>query len=416
MRPGEPHGFARWSEAFLGWTPHAKQDTFGQSCAKVLLLICGIRFGKSDVAAAKFLYCMFFTPNGRFLNASFSQDQANLVIHRAHALAMNSPLRGFVDRIVLSPHPTLWLKNGASLQARSTSDANLLRGKTYHGINLDEGAFCSKEDADVLMGRVLDYDGWISVTSSPPLQKNWLYAWWIKAHTDQMKGDPRAYAETGSTYDNPLIPVDRVDALRETYTDLGFQREVMGEFVDNEGATFPLSIVNPAFLDYPIEADRLTHGLYVSAFDLARKKALFAGVTLDTSGKQIRGVSRHRGNGLPWVEQCRIIEHEQRRWQSQVVIDGTGVGDAVDGFLNVAATAFIFTAKSRAQGIILMQKVFQTGGIILPAGWHELRTQLLMHTWKEDSEGQTWDDFDALLMALWKSNEMHATLGFSVIA
>ena len=437
--PSHPSGFALWCKTFLEWTPHSKQNSFGASCAKLLLLICGIRFGKSDVAAARFLYHMFYTPNGRFLNASFSEDQAKIVVLRAYEMAMNGPLRGFVDRVVKSPHLLLVLKNGATLQARSTKDANLLRGKTYHGINLDEGAYCSREDADVLLGRVLDYDGWVSVTSSPPVMKNWLFEWWVDSQTRQMQGDPRHYAETASTYDNPHMPVAGIKALEAKYTELGAQREIRGEFVDNEGATFPIAIVNPAFVDYEPEtspippeqwrtrsvmeeilrlvpADQKAPPNYVASFDLARKKAMFAGVVLETSGKQLRGVERVRGSGIPWLEQCRVIEQTQAKWDANVVIDGTGVGDVVDGMLNVAVTPFIFTPKSRAQGIILMQKVFQEGAIVLPAAWSELRTQLLLHTWKEDAEGQSWDDFDALLMALWKANQMNSTLGFSVIA
>lgn len=378
--------------------------------------MCGIRFGKSDVAAARFLYHMFFTRKGKFLNASFSEDQAKIVVLRAQELAETGLLAEIMEKPRLSPHLTIRMANGAWLQARSTDDADLLRGKAYHGINMDEGGFCAGDDAGILEGRVIDYDGWLSVTSTPPLLKNWTFQNWVKAQTEQMQGNPRYYAETGSTYDNPIIPVHRIDEMRDKLTDLGFQREVMGEFVDNEGATFPVAIVNPAFVDYQPETSRLPGKSYLSAFDLARKKALFAGVTLEVSGAQIRGIERVRGSGIPWTEQCRLIESAQSQWDSSVVIDGTGVGDVVDGMLNIAATPFIFTPKSRAQGIILMQKVFQSGGIVLPASWSELRTQLLLHTWKEDAEGQSWDDFDALLMALWKANQMNSTLGFSVIA
>lgn len=415
MAPGKPEAFVRFCRKFLRWHPHPKQEAFGQSVARTLLLACGIRFGKSDSLAPKHLHPMAFSPNGRFLNASFSEDQAKIVVLRAIEMAMSSPYRIFVEKVVKSPHLMLVLKNGATLQARSLDDANLLRGKSYDGISIDEAAFCSRENFDVMPGRVLDRDGWIAITSTPPPIKNWMFELWIKAQSEQMKGNPRYFAETGSTYDNPHIPRHVVDELREKYTELGFQREVMGEFVDNEGATFPLHIVDRAYKGHEIESERKKGGVYVSAHDLARKKALYASIALETSGPQMREVAWHRGSGIPWAEQCRMIEADQAKWDASTVIDGTGAGDVVDGMLNCAVTSFIFTPKSRAQGIIHMQKVFQDGLILLDPAHHQLRTQLLLHTWKEDAEDQTWDDFDALLMALWKANQMNATLGFSVL-
>jgi len=379
------------------------------------MLVCGIRFGKSDCLAPKYLHHMFYRRNGRYLNVSFSEDQAKIVVSRAIEMALSGPMHGYVEKVVKSPHLTLVLKNGATLQARSLDDANLLRGKTYDGIGDDE-AFGKREEFDVLPGRVIDRDGWIAITTTPPPIKNWVFEMWLKAQSEQMKGNPRYFAETGSTYDNPYLSREAIDAWRSQYTEMGAQREIMGEFVDNEGATFPIAIVNPAFTDALPETEPIKGGSYVASFDLARKKALFAGIVIETSGPQIRVVEHIRSAGMPWVEQCRTIEQIQSKWDATIVIDGTGVGDVVDGMLNVAATPFIFTPKSRAQGIILMQKVFQTSGIVIPAEFSELRTQLLLHTWKEDAADQTWDDFDALLMALWKANGMNATLGFSVIA
>lgn len=424
LAPGRPHGFDRWCRALLNWTPHAKQEAFGNSPARILLLICGIRFGKSDVAAARFLHQMFFTPGGRFLNASFSQDQANIVVQRAYDLAANGPLAGFVEKFVHGPHPMLVLKNGASVQARSTADANLLRGRAYHGINLDEGGFSTRDDAMILLGRVIDYAGWVGVTSTPPPMKNWLFEWWVGAQSEQMRGDPHSFAMTGTTYDNARIPITEIDALRERYTELGFQREVMGEFVDNEGATFPMEVVNRIFADYVPEADPIRDPAtgkiarsYVTAWDLGRKTTVTSGITLDnTDPSALRGVAQVRLVSAPWPRVFEAIEREQAHWNSSVMMDGTGLGDVVYQSVNVASVPFIFNPKTRTQGILQLQKVTQTpGAIILPLSWHQLRTQLMLHTWKEDAEDQTWDDFDSLLMAVHMAVTAGGVFGFSSI-
>lgn len=433
MSPGKPQGFVRWCRAFLSWVPHSKQTGFGESLAKIILLACGIRFGKSAVAAARFLYYMFFTPNGRFLNISFSQDQATIVVEMAIQMAMSGPLAGFVLRIRKSPHLTLEFKNGATLQARSADDIDLIRGRPYDGIGADEGALLTRADLETLLGRTIDRKGWLAIYSSPKGRSGCFFEWYVEAVREMKRGNPRYWADTGTTYDNPHMPPEEIEFMRNRYTEDGFRQEVMGEFVDREGATFPAEIVERVFgEDYalPVAPKQIETypgvwtypphnlGASVTAFDLGRKTTVTAGYTFGVSGGNLVGWDRVRLQSAPWALVSRTIEETQAKWKSTLTVDGTGVGDAIVSGLNAAVSppgGTIFTQKLRAQMILETQKAFQTGAIKMHPSWSEARTDFILHTWKEDAEGRTWDDFDAVIMAVHMTQQMHATLGFSVL-
>ena len=368
------------------------------------MALCGIRFGKSDAAAARFLWRMFYRPGGKYLNAAFSQDQANIVVERAYAMASSGPLAPCVEKFARSPHPTLILKNGASLQSRSTDDANLLRGRAYHGINVDEGAFARPDDIEVLRGRTIDYAGWLSMTTTPK-GKNFVFPLYTRAEAEQRAGNPLYFAMTGTTWDNPMIPRAEIERIQRDYPDRTYRQEIMGEFVDLEGATFPLEILDRMFQPVTPETSPLAGRVYAAGWDLGRKTTQSVGTVLDAS-ETLRGVHRVRLTSAPWPTIASSIDDTATRWGAQTVIDSTGVGDAVMAMVNVHVSPFIFTAKSRANLITGLQAVAHRGEIIVPRDWTELYTQMQLHTWEEDADGMTWDDLDSLMLAVHHAREV----------
>lgn len=431
--PGRPGAFAQWADLMLGWTPHSYQESFGQSEAKNLYLVCGIRFGKSDAAAARYLHRMFYGPGHRYINAALTQDQANIVVERARDLALQGPLAGFVDRYVKSPFPTLILKNDARLQGRTVDDPNLLRGRPYHGAGVDEGAFAKEEAIRLLKGRTLDHHGWTAIYTTPNGMGSWLHVAYVQALQEQSRGNPGYFAATATTYDNPHIPRASLDELRAECERDGRQRwfdqEVLGQFVDMEGATFPVSVLDRIFMTaedrkligYDIETGpppparpghpisgkvRTPPPIYVAGWDLGRKTTLSVGTVLEVSGERFRGVDLVRHNGTPWPVVEKSIETTQRKWKAHTMIDGSGVGDPIESHLEVPVRPFIFTAKTRSNLITETQAVCHRGGILLPREWNHLYTSMMLHTWKEDAEGQTWDDLDSLMLAIHHANEV----------
>lgn len=408
LLPGTPGAFHAFGKHLLvgkdglGWIPHAKQSAFGDSLAKVLLLICGIRFGKSDVLAARYLHAMTFTPGGSYLNTGPSQEQANIVVERAHMLAKSGPLIGMIDRYIKSPHPTLYFVNGAKLQARSSDDTDLLRGPAHHGVGVDEAALASQGDIDVLRGRLMDHAGWLALVSSPK-GKDWLYASYVNAEGRQKNGDGRFFAATGTTWDNPIIPRDEIQRMKEDSSERWYRQEIMGEFMDLEGATFPREVLDKVFANgLALETSPIKGGIYVVAWDLGRKTTMSVGTVLECSTDTLRVVDVIRLSAAPWPVIYKAIEGAHAKWGAYTIIDGTGVGDVVYESVGVPVTPFIFTRKSRTGLITTLQSVAHKGGsLLIPRETTpDLYMDLLVHTWEEDAEGRTWDDLDSLMLAV----------------
>jgi hypothetical protein len=408
LGPGNPKGFALWCWAYLGWVPHHKQEAFGASEARSLYYICGIRHGKSDAAAARFLYRMFYGAGHRYINAALTQDQANIVVERAHQLALSGPLAGYVDRYIKSPFPTLILKNDARLQGRTVDDPNLLRGRPYNGAGVDEGSFAKEEAVRLLRGRTLDFDGWVAIYTTPNGKGSWLHSAYLKAFWEHEHGNPKFFAATGTTWDNPHIPREALEELKAECEregrDRWYRQEVLGEFVDMEGATFPASVLERVFRTGLVaETSPIRNEIYVTGWDVGRKTTRTCGLTLGCARDPLRGVALRtiRPGNWDWNIVYRAIDETARQWGAHTIIDGTGVGDSVPSNVSVIVEPFLFTKRSRGDLITELQSVcHRENGLALPVEWNDLRTQMMLHTWDEDAEGQTWDELDALMLAV----------------
>lgn len=392
----------------LGWTPHAKQELFGESTARSLYYICGIRHGKSDAAAMRFLYCMFFGAGHRYINAALTQDQANIVVERAHQIALSGPLACYVEKFVRSPFPTLILKNDARLQGRTVDDPNLLRGRPYHGAGVDEGSFAKEEAIRLLRGRTLDHNGWLAIYTTPKGRGTWLHLEYVRALQEIDRGNPGYFCATGTTWDNPHIPREAIEELKrecEAQSNMRwYQQEVLGEFVDMEGATFPQEILDRVFQSGLVcEPAPIPKHIYVTGWDIGRHAAITVGTTLNATEERLRGVDRVRLKNTPFAEQKAQIDGAARHWGAHVIMDATkgSMGVPILETIDTIAEPFEFSRQKRDGLIATLRAVCQTpDGIVLPREWTELYTQMQLHTYEEDVDGFTWDDLDSLMLAV----------------
>lgn len=111
---------------------------------------------------------------------------------------------------------------------RSASAPDRLRGPNLNWAWMDEGAMCSQEAFDILIGR-LRADGaagplWITTT---PRGRNWL---WQRRETIQIY--------RARTQDNPFLDPEFVTALEDAYTGRFAEQELGGLFVGFDGLVY----------------------------------------------------------------------------------------------------------------------------------------------------------------------------------
>ncbi len=309
--------------------------------------------------------------------------------------------------VVYSPFPVLRNElTGSELWARSTQrNCEYIRGHRFHGINYDEAAYGKQSDLEVLLLRIIDFDGWFSITTTPK-GKNWLFELYLETERLMRDGSKDHYVQVGPTLDNPYIPPHALERLK-SLPSRSYRQEVLGEFVETEGATFRYEDLARVFdADWRPESGPRADGLYVNAWDLGRKTSRTALTTLaydHITGVEgeLRGVEQRSFAGERWPTIFRAIEDREAYWKAGTIVDSTGVGDVVAQSVDVNPFPFIFTQKSRGELLLRLQKAVETPGRLrLPASWTRLYTQMQLHTAKEDAEGQTWDELDSLALAV----------------
>jgi len=121
------------------------------------------------------------------------------------------------------------MANGSRVLFRSADKPERLRGLNLGWAWIDEAAQVSEETWDILLGRLrLDpARAWLTTT---PKGHNWVYDRFIDRPTEDHE------TIRARTTENPHLPDDFVESLREQYTERFRKQEMEGEFIEAEGA------------------------------------------------------------------------------------------------------------------------------------------------------------------------------------
>lgn len=167
----------------LEYNPHPKQSLVGEAVkngAKIIMFLAGIRSGKSYGAAYECLNLIYkfkrlpnlgyiVTPTinmGRIPRRLFIQAAGNALVRYKRASDDGPP------HALLRPCPTLPTHNYL-VEFHSGEYPDRMRGASVAWAWLDEAAFMKPEVLDVVMGRVMENDGVILITTSPSTQSHW---------------------------------------------------------------------------------------------------------------------------------------------------------------------------------------------------------------------------------------------------
>ena len=118
--------------------------------------------------------------------------------------------------------------NGTKIYAYSLDNYNNIRGIEAGWAWLDETRDTEKEAFDVVLGRLRDVRSQkikIRLTSSP-CGYNWLYDYFAGPG----KRDGYEMVQ-GSSMDNPFLPVEYINSLKNAYDSRMYEQEVLGQFI-----------------------------------------------------------------------------------------------------------------------------------------------------------------------------------------
>ncbi len=394
----DPATFAR---EILGVELHAGQiEWLANSWRRENLLVTGNRWGKSFVSAVKLVHNAVYqiraaqwrdVPHYRAVTASITQDQANIVFNQVNRLIRRSPvLAELVVERVRTPFPKITFGNGSTIESRSTQNrGEYLLGNDFDFFVFDEVAFESDPEyvvEEVILMRLADREGRLDLVSTPN-GKNWFY----KRAGEILTGKRPGYFQSGDSRQNQFISSVFLNERVRYFSDSRMRQNIMGQFVDAggeilKGADIDRALSHAAALssDSPV---------YISGWDLARKRTATVGITVDVSRRPVRIVALERFTNFDWVIILEKIRARQRQFPGRLVVDGTGLGDVIaEQLADYKPLSVIFTPTTKSE-LLTNVELFHARGEVSYDRW-EL----------PDGPGKSWSLEDELRAARWDDN------------
>ncbi len=412
----DPEWFARCA---LGVGLHAGQaEWLRRSIGRENVLVTGNRWGKSFVSAVKLLHHALYRPRplvydraGRYraVTASITQDQANIVFDTALRLARQSAwLEPLIATVTRTPFPLLRLTNGATIEARSTQNrGEYLLGNDYDLFVFDEVAFEPHPEyvvEEVILMRLADRGGRLDLVSTPN-GKNWLY----RRAREIMEGARPGYFQCGDSRENSFVSQGYLDERVRHFTERRLQQNIQGQFVDAGGEILPGAYIDDA-LRLGASGLQTASGrapVYISGWDLARKRTATVGVTVEVIDGCARVVCLERIRLYDWPAVITRIAERQRQYPGRLVIDATGLGDVITQHLdNFKPQAVIFTPQVKAE-LLTNVELFHARRAVGYERWELPDGPGRIWSLEDELRGARWDDNSecdalmALALALW---------------
>lgn len=226
----------------LTFKPHGGQEDISEAMSKhrYVVVRAGRRFGKSALA----------------LNLVFREALANpgryWIIAPEYKQAKSIYWRDLVDEYI--PRPLIQKRNDNELileittmvpgkksiiEFKGSDNENSLRGAGLRGVVLDEFAFQKEYVWDKIISPMLvQTNGWALFITTPNGVANHFKKFWDDAVALEADGNKDWKTFHFTSYDNPLIKKENLDAERARLTEEYFQQEYMAEFAKFAGLIF----------------------------------------------------------------------------------------------------------------------------------------------------------------------------------
>jgi len=322
---------------------HINQKPILESQARFNVLMCGRRFGKSELCLIKIVKTACFGQNLAYITPTYKLAK---VFFNKLGNALPYP-KNQSDLKIDFP-------NGGSVEFFTGERLDNLRGRKFHGVIIDEAAFISDLEngwLNSIRPTLTDYKGWAMFLSTPRGQ-NYFFSLFNKG------GEKDWASFKYSTYDNPYIDRDEIEDAKRQLPAVVFEQEYMANPMENAANPFGnehiRNCIRPMSNREPV----------VFGIDLAKSYDYTVIIGLDSEGNTAF-FSRFQKD---WNSTKQEILNLPKK---PIIIDSTGVGDPIFEDLQRAGliiNGLKFTQNSKQQLMVGLQTAIQTGRIGYPTG------------------------------------------------
>ncbi|KXK17913.1 MAG: Terminase-like family protein [Armatimonadetes bacterium OLB18] len=312
------------------WCPHEGQRAFLVQPARLKVLACGRRWGKTEVCAIQIVFALTRKVPTKHIILAPTLDQAKLIFDRVVEFLHLMPTvpAGLLFqcdwdkaiKVTKSPHPKLRL-GAHTVVARSGHLGRSLRGNEATHIVVDEAAYVPEElITEVAMPMLATTDGHLTMISTP----HGLNHFWRFFQMGQ-RGEHGIWSRRAPSAESPHVRREFLEVQKALISSRAFRVEYEAEFLDSSGQVFRTESVEACIVP------RLTsppQPPYSIGIDWARYADYTAICVLAGTRQTCDLVEIVRIHGLPWKELVRHAARLVARYPSaRVLCDSTGVGD-----------------------------------------------------------------------------------------
>jgi hypothetical protein len=324
-------------------TPHANQEKILNADKRFIVVMCGRRFGKSELSQILIIKEALKGGNVAYITPTYGLAQVFF-----ERLTKVLPFKSNISKL------KIYCPNEGSIEFFTGERLDNLRGRKFHLVIVDEAAFIPDlEDGwnNSIRPTLTDYEG-KAVFLSTPRGKNFFYSLFMK----QGENDWQSFKF--STYDNPHINPREIDEARIQLPEVVFEQEYMANPSENSANPFGNAFIKRCVK--PISAQPIVcYGI-----DLAKSVDYTVIIGLDKDGN----VAYFDRFQMDWHNTKETIK---RLPPAPIVVDSTGVGDPILEDLlreGVNIEGLKFTSQSKQQLMEGLASAIQQGRIGFPEG------------------------------------------------
>lgn len=235
----------------LPWQQGVFQDE-----TRFKVVAAGRRTGKSRLAAWLLLINGLQTKHGHVFYVAPTQGQArdimwSVLLELGHGIIEKAHVNNLQVKLI----------NGATISLKGADRPETMRGVSLKYLVMDEYADMKPETWEQILRPALSDQRGGALFIGTPMGRNHFYDLFKFAETDPHP-DYKAWHFT--TYDNPMIPEDEIEAAKSTMSSFAFRQEFMASFEARGSEMF-----KEEWIKYGAEEDVGTQGRYYIAVDLA---------------------------------------------------------------------------------------------------------------------------------------------------
>ena len=304
---------------------HINQTKILESTARFRVVMCGRRFGKSELSQVEIISNALHGRNVAYITPTYKLAKTFF-----EKLIQCVPFENNKSDL------TIHFPNEGTVEFFTGERLDNLRGRKFHLVVIDEASFISNlQDGwlNSIRPTLTDYQG-RALFLSTPRGKNYFYSLY-------MKGGQRDWESFKfTTYDNPYILTSEINDAKAQLPNIVFEQEYMANPMENAANPFGAEHINKCTCNLSLN-EPMFYGI-----DLAKSFDWTVIIGLDSEGK-VCYFERFQKDWLQTKETIKEI-----RKHKHIFIDSTGVGDAIVEDLQKYfndMTGFKYTSTSKQQ-------------------------------------------------------------------